>query len=323
MVIGLALAAASGIVGNTGIFLQKMALDSRRPSESVVSAFKKPWWVLGFVLLQLGWLAQIAALRSTPLYLVQPIASGGIVVLVVLARARLGEPIESRLVVGISLVVTGASFLALSSLQPTPISKTESSPLGAIAVLTLIALALGLWARVSKSLTAIGQAIAAGILYGVAVALSKPLAGQLSVLELASLVKVLAHKELYLVGIVSTIGLCFNQLALASGRASVVAPVVLATMTVLPVFFGVVVFGESLPPFPARAAVIAGGLACLLGVVCLARLEEEPTRDLSLVSKPKRATMGALLACDEKASTELSPTTERKVQAPSSTAYEN
>jgi drug/metabolite transporter (DMT)-like permease len=277
MLKGLLLAAASGTLANTGVFLQKLALDSRRPGQSIIAAFKTLPWLAGFALLQGGWFAQVGALKFAPLYLVQPVVSSGIIALVLLARARLHEPVDARLVLSISAVLVGASLLAASSFGGASTVPKDSAPLAVFAIPLGVAVVLGGSSRILGSMRSVGLAVAAGILYGSAVALSKPVAGQLSTIDIGSVVRVASHKELYLVGAVSTIGLVFNQIALARGRASIVAPTVLATMTVLPLGLGVLAFGEHFPPYPARAVVWVGVAACLVGVVLLARAEgEEP-----------------------------------------------
>lgn len=304
MLKGLLLAAASGTVANTGIFLQKVALDSRRPGDSIVSAFKTLPWLGGFAMLQVGWFAQLGALRFAPLYLVQPVVASGIIALVLLARARLHEPVDARLALSIATVILGAALLTAASAGTASSVPGDSAPVAAFAVPFAAACLLGGSSRWMRSMRAMGLALAAGILYGSAVALSKPVAGQLSTLDVDSLGRVLSHKELYFIGLASLAGLVFNQMALAAGRASVIAPVVLATMTVLPVGFGVAVFGESLPAYPARAAVWAGAAVSLFGVVSLARVEGAGS-PLTPTGSPPCRTQGP----GEYAVTRRSPTT--------------
>ncbi len=303
MLKGILLAATAGTLANTGVFLQKVALDSRRQGASILSALKSSRWIAGFALLQIGWFAQVAALRLAPLYLVQPVVASGIVALVLLARAHLREPVDLRLAVSIGGVLAGAALLAASSAQATT-EVSGSAPLSAFVVPLVTAGLIASWAFGGKSRRYLGLALAAGILYGAAVALSKPVAGQLTAITIDSLLDVATHKEIYLIGIVSTLGMVFNQVALAEGRVSVVSPLILATMTVLPIVFGLVIFGEALPPYPARAALWVGIATSLCGVVLLARAEgaEEEVN-------PVEADSSGADGYAERASSPLPPTT--------------
>ncbi len=278
MLLGLALALVSGTVANTGVYLQKAALDARKPEEPVLAAFRRPAWLCGLLMLQLGWFAQIGALKLAPLYLVQPLVASGVVALVVLAHRRLDEPVDARLAASVGAVVLGAGLLAASAAGVAPAGSVASADASSFVVLGTAAVLLGWSSRFLGSRKSLAWALSAGILYGCAVALTKPVAGQLQTLDFSSLLRVATNKEIYLIGVLSLTGFAFNQLALAEGRASVVAPSVLATMTVLPVVLGVAVFGERLPPFPARLGMWAGTAVCLAGVVLLSYKSEAGPR---------------------------------------------
>ncbi len=318
MLLGLALALVSGTVANTGVYLQKAALDARMPEESVLAAFRRPAWLCGLLMLQLGWFAQIGALKLAPLYLVQPLVASGVVALVVLAHRRLDEPVDARLVASVGAVVLGAGLLAASAAGVAPAGSAASADVSSFVALGTAAVLLGWSSRFFGNRRPLAWALSAGILYGCAVALTKPVAGQLQAFDLTSLLRVATNKEIYLVGVLSLTGFVFNQLALAEGRASVVAPSVLATMTVLPVVLGVVVFGERLPPFPARLGMWVGTAVCLGGVVLLSHKSEAGSR------------LAAASECDADGTTSggtaaraLPPTTATEVPGRSSTAGPN
>jgi hypothetical protein len=283
MFVGILFAVLSGILANIGVFLQKLALDSRKSGESLLKAFIRPRWIAGLFLLQLGWFAQLAALRSAPLYLVQPLAGSGIAVLVILARRRLGEPVGSVMAASIAALIAGGAVLAwASSTSGASAGHKPASiaiPVGAAAAVVPLGTALSRMRAARIKLAALSAT--AGVLYGTAVTLSKPLSNQVQQLDPRSLQLVGTRPEIYLIGLFSLIGAIFNQIALAEGRASIVAPSILGTMTVVPVVMGIAVMGEPLPKWPATSMVWTGIVVIVLAIVFLATSAEPAPHTLS------------------------------------------
>lgn len=281
MLRGIAFAIFAGAFANLGVFLQKLALDSRPAGSSIARAFLTRRWLAGMLLVQIGALAQLLALRTIPLFVVQPIAASGIVVLVVLARKRLREPVDLPVAVAIAAVVVGGSLLALAStsVAGAPHQNEGSALAGLIAVAAVLPATAGTALAFSGRARLGGLSASAGVCYGMAIAMSKPIAATLDAGVLKAASRSLGEPYIYLVAAFSLVGAWFNQVALAEGRASVVAPTILGIMTVVPVLAGLTLFGERLPAWPAQAGVWTGITASLVGVVWLASVAEAKADD--------------------------------------------
>lgn len=306
---GIAFALLAGTFANLGVFLQKLALDSRPLGSSIAKAFPTRRWLAGLSLVQIGALAQLVALRTIPLFVVQPIAASGIVVLVLLARKRLREPVDVPVSLAIAAVVVGGGLLALASasVASTPYQDKGSALAGLIAVAAVLPLTTGT-ALASSGRVRLGSLSAsAGICYGMAIAMSKPIAAALDAGVFRAALRSLGEPYIYLVAACSLVGAWFNQMALAEGRASAVAPTILGIMTVVPVLAGLILFGERLPPWPAQAGVWVGIAASLIGVVRLAWVAEAQVGDTD--SRALEATATSRIGT-ELTGTEPEPTTD-------------
>ena len=92
----------------SGSVLQAVA--ARRASGPAV--LRHPWYVAGLGCDLLGWLASLAALRSLPLFTVQALLAGSLVVTVLLARYALRVPL--RLLDGAAVVVAVAGLVVIA-----------------------------------------------------------------------------------------------------------------------------------------------------------------------------------------------------------------
>lgn len=283
MILGLIAAVGTAILTNLGLVAQKDALDARAPGKSIFSAFIRPRWIGGFMMIQIGWLLQLVALRQAPLYVVQPIVASGLLVLAAAARIRLNEPIGGREWLAISAVAVGAVLLSLTAAASGVSGEgSASATSAAMALMVAVFLAGGLAtaARIlrhknpsdTEQKPALLMALAAGVAYSVTVVLSKPISARFDADLASSLVDVATHAEIYLLAAFSLAALLANQQALAEGRAVTVVPAVVVTMTLIPVGAGVILFGEQVPPGMAGIILIAATTLCVAGVAALARI---------------------------------------------------
>lgn len=273
MGVGLAAAGIAALLANLGLIAQKVALDRRQPGTRIVRAFLTPTWIAGLAMTQIGWVAQLVALRRAPLYVVQPIIASGLLVLALAARIRLKEKVGVREWLAILAISCGAAVLSLVAITESPQGGSGGSAGTTIVFSACIAAISCLIALSSKFLTrmrAAALATAAGLLYALTVVLSKPIASMLggSPAEIAK--TVLASYEIYAVAVLSIGALLVNQHALAAGRAVTVVPIVVVAMAIIPVGAGLVIFNENLPPGAGRFVVIAAVVACIGGAALLA-----------------------------------------------------
>ena len=134
-------AVAGALLYGTGTVLQ--ALAARRASGPGV--LRHPWYVAGLVCDLLGWLASLVALRALPLFTVQALLAGSLVVTVLLARVVLNAPL--RRVDGVAVVVVVAALVVLAR------AAGPESPVRALpdAFTGTVLVALGILAAVSMT----------------------------------------------------------------------------------------------------------------------------------------------------------------------------
>ena len=90
MTLGLLAALAAAVGYGSGSVLQASATRHR----SGLRVLLQPLYLAGLVLDLLGWLLSLVALRSLPLFAVQSLLAGSLVVTVVLARVMLGVRLQ-------------------------------------------------------------------------------------------------------------------------------------------------------------------------------------------------------------------------------------
>ena len=116
---GLAVALAAACCFELGYVLQ--ALEARSAGEAPAPRFlltrllRRRRWLGGIALAVLGAGLQVIALALAPLTVVQPTLALGLVLLLVLARAFLDEPVGRTEVGGVAAVVAGVTAIALTA----------------------------------------------------------------------------------------------------------------------------------------------------------------------------------------------------------------
>ena len=256
-------ALAGALLYGSGTVLQ--ALAARRASGPHV--LRHPWYVAGLGCDLLGWLASLVALRALPLFTVQALLAGSLVVTVLLARLVLDAPL--RRVDGVAVVVVVGALVVLARAAG-PESPVRALPDGFTAAVLAV---LGLLAAVSVAgyrrgpgwlfalLAALGAAGAAIC----ARAVTLPAAAGTGELVRALAVEPLAWA-------VAAFGLLMTvAYARALERAGVgaTAAVMAVVEVVVPATVGLMVLHDSVRPGWPVAAVVASVLA-LAACVALA-----------------------------------------------------
>lgn len=158
MTAALLAALAGAILYGTGSVLQAVA--ARRASGPGV--LRHPWYVAGLVCDLLGWLASLVALRALPLFTVQALLAGSLVVTVLLARVVLSAPLRRIDGVSVGVVVVALVVLARAA---GPETAARALPDGFTAT---VLVALGVVALVSVT----GYRHGAGWLFALLAALA-------------------------------------------------------------------------------------------------------------------------------------------------------
>ncbi|MFF4255567.1 hypothetical protein ACFY1L_30595 [Streptomyces sp. NPDC001663] len=284
MVWGVAAALLANVLYSTGFVLEKRALaglpplSAGQPGRAVRLLASSPLWVGGASALTLGFAAQLAVYRVLPIAAAQGLFVSGLVLLLLLSSAVLGERLtagERRgvAVIGLALLMVAASLHADSS----PIGRTAS--VGTLLALCAPALVLGLVVYGAAERRArrqhrpppagVAYGVAIGLLYGVSSLAIKGMSGRLAQAPdlVGAVPLLLASPYPYLLLLTGAFGLVLSQTALQRCRASLIVPVCTTVTCVFSVASGTVAFGEPLPEDPVRLALRLGGTALALAVL--------------------------------------------------------
>lgn len=231
---------------------------------------RRPVWLAGTAMLGAAILLQLAALRFSPLMVVQPIGAAALVV-TALATARSSRQLPGRRrAAGILLSVLGiAAFVAVAAGSAQDV-QIDDRHLRTTLILLAFALAATLLvsARNRTRPSAILSTGVAGVLYGFVATLAKAVLGRidqgnfawLSVAGLAGLAAAVV------------IGARFVQKAHAGGSDELVVAGLTVVDPMTAVTLGIVVLGEAdAAPPEAFAGFLLAGAAAIAGVWLVAR----------------------------------------------------
>jgi drug/metabolite transporter (DMT)-like permease len=221
-------------------------------------------WLLGTALGILGWPLQAVALAFAPLALVQPILALSVVGLLVTGHRVLGEPVGRRNLAAVAGILVGIALLALEA--PTR-ADSESGVLPALTLVALAAVALVPFARVRRSAgSASFLGLAAGAAYVVLALATTLLDG-----ALGREAWWIAAVWLAVGGAGAAVGGLTEMSAFRLAPATVVAPIIFCTETVVPALLAPVV-GQRLGTDLQSVVLDLAGLSLVgIGVTLLTR----------------------------------------------------
>jgi Magnesium transporter NIPA len=293
-VLGIPLALVTTSSFNTGLILEKRALDRmpalnvRKVTALVTSLLANPAWLAGFALVAAGLACQVIVLTIEPISLVQPILASGLALSLVLSRLVLRERLGGAESWCVAAMVVSLVLLALSQEAAPPGAARGAGALPAAAVIVpsvAAGLLIAAWplrrrlGRHRSAATGICAGIGTGLLYGVASLATKGLSGILSRSHTALGIAagIIASPYLYLLGGCSVAALLLYQAALQACRASILIPVSNVMSGLYFVIAGTWLFHEHLPASPAKLALRLAGIATAgLVLILLSRQAAPP-----------------------------------------------
>jgi hypothetical protein len=266
---GLVLAFASAIAINWAYSAQHDAvagmpqLTLRRPLRLLKHLVRSPRWLLSFGSESIGWLMYLAALRLSPLALVQGIGASGIGVLAVVSSRSRRLPLSS---VERCAVATGLAGLALLALSIASSAQHDRPPAPAGVIYWLggtVAGAVALVAPRRGGAPLLG--LASGLLFG---------AG-----DICSKLVVLGH--LWLVALVPLLatyaaGTALLQQAFQRGGALTSAGLATLATNAVPIVAGFSLFDEQLPHAARGAMQVAAFASLVVSAILLTKTARPP-----------------------------------------------
>jgi hypothetical protein len=266
--IGIGLAVLVALATNLAALLKHRgcqdarAVQIARPLAGLRDLARSRWFVAGWGLAAIAWLAHVAALSLAPISLVQAILAGGAVTLAVLSQRIFGHPVGRRQ--WVALTVGAVGLVLLVATLPTFHGSDSNFSLAAIVSfeggLILLATAIALGHRSERLVARRGvlRAVLAGLLFALAgIAIKAVTGGAGGPIEIATLITITiacgalaqytAVAALQGGGAIETIGL----MGLVANAIQIVG--------------GIVVFGDPLSPSPLGIAlqITAFAMVCL------------------------------------------------------------
>ena len=268
MEIGIGLAVLVALATNLASLLKHRgcqntrAVQIARPLTGMRDLARSRWFVAGWALAAIAWLAHVAALSMAPISLVQAILAGGAVTLAVLSQRLFGDPVGRRQWLALTIGAIGLVLLVVT--LPRFHGSDSSFSLSAIVSfeggLILLASAIALGHRSERWLARRGvlRAVLAGLLFALAGIAIKAVTGgaggpvgmvTLIAITIAcgALAQYTAVAALQDGGAIETIGL----MGLVANAIQIIG--------------GIVVFGDPLSPSPLGIVlqVVAFAMVCL------------------------------------------------------------
>ena len=271
MMLGLGLAGVVALMTNLASLLKHRgcqgtpSVSAGSPLSSLRSLAGSRWFVAGWLLAGIAWMAHVAALSMAPISLVQAVLAGGAVLLAVLSQRLFGDPVGRRQ--WLALTIGAAGLVLLVVTLPHFHGSDSNFSLAGIASfeggLILLAAGIALGHRAARFAARRGvlRAGLAGLLFALAgIAIKALLGGSGGALMVAPLIALTlacgalaqytAVAALQGGGAVETIGL----MGLVANAVQIVG--------------GILVFGDPLSPSPLGIVLQAGAF----GMVCLSAL---------------------------------------------------
>jgi drug/metabolite transporter (DMT)-like permease len=270
--IGIGLAVLVALATNLAALLkhrgcqEARAVQIVRPLAALRDLAHSRWFVAGWGLAALAWLAHVAALSMAPISLVQAILAGGAVTLAVLSQRLFGHPVGRRQWLALTVGAVGLVLLVVT--LPRFHGSDSDFSLSAIVSfeggLILLATAIALCHRSERLMARRGilRAVLAGLLFalaGIAIkALTGGAGGPLGVAALlaitlacGALAQYTAVAALQGGGAIETIGL----MGLVANATQIIG--------------GIIVFGDPLSPSPLGITlqIVAFAMVCLSGLL--------------------------------------------------------
>src|ERR1700759_3604276 len=120
MEIGIGLAVAVALMTNLASLLKHRGCQNtpsvcaHSPLSSLRSLAGSRWFVAGWLLAGIAWMAHVAALSMAPISLVQAVLAGGAVVLAVLSQRLFGAPVGRRQWLALTIGAAGLVLLVVT-----------------------------------------------------------------------------------------------------------------------------------------------------------------------------------------------------------------
>ena len=285
--VGIIIAVAASVANAFAVVLQAAeARDTPLSEAARLSLFRRlvhrPRWLAGVTLLIIAWPLQIVALLYAPITVVQPTLASGQLVLLGIARVRLGERVGLLELFGALAIIVGIGLVIWAAPRHTvhePAALRVAIPLIVVGAVAVAAFAIG---RI-RPRRVLALVIGAGLAYAWIDFANKLLANDISTSNWAAAAAWLAATLAF-----GALAFLEETTSLQQRPAVTVAPVIGAVQDPLPVLMALAAGVESWGNGSQRLVPLAFGLAIVtVGAATLGRSEA-----VARVSAPHRPVRG-------------------------------
>jgi multidrug transporter EmrE-like cation transporter len=281
-------------------------LHGTRPIHLFGRMFTSWIWLIGLVIVAVGFVLQFNALAMLPLSVAQPIFVSTLVILLWIAVGILGERLTAREWLGLTLFAVATLMLAMSVV---PGQGTESTAVPATGLFLAVALPslvipvivfsigdLRPAGRHARPLSGVAYGLSSGVLVGTCELAVK---GTVNLYHsgVHDAVALLTEPYVYVIAAGAILGICQAQIALQRCRLAIVLSVCTVAAKTQLVVMGTMLYGEPWPHDPLWSSLRVAGFA--LGIATIAlfpryeapehQVEGEDVADLVKQQQPKHA----------------------------------
>ncbi len=256
---------------------------------------RRPRWVAGLITMVAGELLSAWVIGHMVLSLAEPLLATSLLFALLLAGPLSGQAVHKTEVAGALILMGGVAALSLARSVPAPavyVGAYAYWPLAGAVVVFIAAVFAELGRRQSAGQRAILTGTSAGLVFGIADALTRR---TVQVLDTSHLQALLATWPLYALVAVSLVGIWLMESAFNAAPLHSSLPGITAAEPVAGIVLGILVFRDSVSVSPGGIALeICGVIALLLGVIMVARAPAlARLRRLHLPHLPLTGTVGA------------------------------
>jgi hypothetical protein len=263
----LGVAVAASLLLASGLVIIKSRAEALPPAQgarilqAVLVWCRDPIWMAGLGVECVGYALSVIALSGAPVSLVAVMMQGGIALFVLFAILGLGERASTAEWAGIGGVIFAMVLVGLSLGAGEAGSPAGAGEIGLLSVFLVgVAAASGTAPRLRNNGAA--AAIVSGLAFGLGNLYTKALTQNfLGAPGVAIFTRIVSDPYTYLIVAVNITGLIVLQNGFHRARGIIVMPLSSALSNLVPIFGGILAFGERLPADHTAAAMRLGAFA--------------------------------------------------------------
>ncbi len=233
---------------------------------------RRPRWLAGLIIMVAGELLSGWVVGHIVLSLAEPLLATSLLFALLLAGPLSGQPVHKAEMAGALILMAGVTALSLARTVRSPQVYVGSSaywPFAGAAVAALAIVFAELGRRRCADQRAILTGVSAGLVFGIADALTRR---TVQILDTGHFTALLTSWPAYCTIAVSLVGIWLMESAFNAAPLHTSLPGITATEPLAGIVLGIVVFRDSVHVSPGIIALQAAGLiALLIGVIMVAR----------------------------------------------------